>query len=333
MTIKMNLKTIKDKVKDEVLNLSVSELEDVPVKEIATLRKVTNLDLSGNMIASLPKNFVTLTQIVKLDLSKNMLAEIPEDIGEMRQLKYLDLYANKISRLPLSMSELKNLKWLDLKDNPLTHAVSMVAGPCNNNKDCQMCAKNIVSYLTTLKIQLEEKMEEQKKINLETEQKPEEKKKESKKKKRKNAEKQSSKLNLTNNSKKDFNDVRNETLSTESNKTKSCKNQKSTKIASLSGVLCKFLAFTVLVTFVMAFMSTVFITVAPLYNNEQSDIIFQYIERNTNISLIKYHKLSIVLLKDVTEYVTKWSNIVYKLFNETYDRYFNEINNTIIDEL
>jgi len=108
-----------------------------------------------------------------------MLVELPENFGEMTQLKHLDLYANKvndfffmiffksikeiytttnyfqISRLPLSLSELKHLKWLDLKGNPLTEAVARVAGPCNNMHECQTCAYNIVSYLSTVKIHIE----------------------------------------------------------------------------------------------------------------------------------------------------------------------------------
>lgn len=110
-----------------------------------------------------------------------MLIELPENFGEMTQLKYLDLYANQvnnffvifvfllctkkmyivqdnlqISRLPLSLSELKNLRWLDLKENPLTEAVAMVAGPCSNLNECQACARNIVKYLSTVKLLIEE---------------------------------------------------------------------------------------------------------------------------------------------------------------------------------
>jgi len=124
----------------------------------------------------LQATFVTLKQIVKLDLSRNMLVELPENFGEMTQLKHLDLYANKvnslfltssdkiahnlcnlqISRLPLSLSELKNLRWLDLKENPLTEAVASVAGPCSNMRECQACARNIVSYLSNVKLVIEE---------------------------------------------------------------------------------------------------------------------------------------------------------------------------------
>ncbi|XP_011299432.1 leucine-rich repeat-containing protein 59 [Fopius arisanus] len=147
---------VKDKLEDETLDLSGCELKDVPVKEISTIKKASHLDLSYNLLVSIPQTIVTLSHIVTLDLSKNMLTEIPKNIGEMKQLKHLDLYSNQISRLPLSMGDLKNLKWLDLKDNPLTAAVAVVAGPCNNTIQCQQCARSIVSYLKYIRLEVDE---------------------------------------------------------------------------------------------------------------------------------------------------------------------------------
>lgn len=62
----------------------------------------------------------------------------------------------QISRLPLSLSELKSLRWLDLKENPLTPAVASVAGPCSNLSECQACARNIVTYLSNVKLTIAE---------------------------------------------------------------------------------------------------------------------------------------------------------------------------------
>lgn len=69
----------------------------------------------------------------------------------------------QISRLPLSLSELKNLRWLDLKENPLTPAVASIAGPCSNLSECQACARNVVNYLSQVKITVEE--EKSRRIN------------------------------------------------------------------------------------------------------------------------------------------------------------------------
>lgn len=151
----MNLKKVENRLKNEKLDLSLCDLKEVPVREIATIKKATHLDLSNNLLTSLPNTFVDLKQIIVLDLSRNMLTEIPENFGELRQLKHLDLYANQISRLPLSLSELKNLRWLDLKENPLTPAVASIAGPCSNLSECQTCARNVVNYLSHVKVTIE----------------------------------------------------------------------------------------------------------------------------------------------------------------------------------
>jgi len=147
---------LKDKVEDGEIDLSMLDLQDVPVKDIATIKKAHSLDLSNNHITVLPKNFATLVNIRKLDLSKNELKELPENFGDLVKLKHLDLYKNNLQHLPLSFSKLKALKWLDLKDNPLVPAIANVAGPCLEGKQCQKCAKDIVNFYTDLESRVEE---------------------------------------------------------------------------------------------------------------------------------------------------------------------------------
>ncbi|KAF2884224.1 hypothetical protein ILUMI_21959 [Ignelater luminosus] len=147
---------LKDKVEDGEIDLSMSDLQDVPVKEIAAIKKAHSLDLSNNHISILPKNFSTLVHLIKLDLSKNQLKELPENFGDLVKLKHLDLYKNQLQHLPLSFSKLKALKWLDLKDNPLVPAIATVAGPCLESKQCQQCAKDIVNFYSQLQMKVDE---------------------------------------------------------------------------------------------------------------------------------------------------------------------------------
>lgn len=82
----------------------------------AQFKKANNIDLSNNKISNIGKNFpVSLTHIVKLNLSKNLLKSLPENFGELVNLKHLDLYNNKIQTFPLSFGNLKKLEWLDVK--------------------------------------------------------------------------------------------------------------------------------------------------------------------------------------------------------------------------
>jgi len=147
---------LKDKLEDEELDLSMMQLTDVPVREIEQLgTKVLTVNLSHNLLPTLPANFPLLSYITKLDLSKNQLVELPENFGGFKSLKSLDLYANQLVKLPVSFAQLKNLKWLDLKDNPLCPAVKQAAGDCITPNDCALCAKKVVALLQSMESQLQ----------------------------------------------------------------------------------------------------------------------------------------------------------------------------------
>ncbi|XP_018566516.1 leucine-rich repeat-containing protein 59 [Anoplophora glabripennis] len=202
MTPKIN---VKERFTDGEIDLSMSDLEEVPVKDIALLKKAYGLDLSNNRLTFLPKNFPTLTHITKLDLSKNELKELPEDFGNLTKLKYLDLYQNQLQHLPLSFSKLKDLKFLDLKDNPLVPTVAKVAGPCLDTKQCQSCAKDIVNFFVKLEKQVNSELESrnktrQKQLEINQQKKQEEKKH---KKKEKQKLKQEAAVTKKSNSVKD----------------------------------------------------------------------------------------------------------------------------------
>lgn len=147
---------LKDKLEDDELDLSMMQLSDVPVRDIEQLgSKVVTVNLSHNLLTTLPGNFPLLSHITKLDLSKNQLVELPENFGGFKSLKSLDLYANQLVKLPVSFAQLKNLKWLDLKDNPLCPAVKQAAGDCITPNDCAMCAKKVVALLQSMESQLQ----------------------------------------------------------------------------------------------------------------------------------------------------------------------------------
>ncbi|XP_062330937.1 leucine-rich repeat-containing protein 59 [Osmerus eperlanus] len=141
---------LKDKINGNEMDLSLCNLTEVPVKELAAFPKATVLDLSCNNITSLPPEICNLTHLVKIDLSKNQLSSLPEDLGHLSNLQHLDLYDNKLSILPVSFSELRNLKWLDLKDNPLEPQLAMAAGDCLDEKQCKQCASKVLQHMRFL---------------------------------------------------------------------------------------------------------------------------------------------------------------------------------------
>lgn len=330
MPVKMNMKSVKDRLKDETLDLSLCDLEEVPVREIAAVRKATYLDLSNNLLVSLPNTFVSLKQIVKLDLSRNMLTEIPENIGEMKQLKHLDLYANQISRLPLSFCELKSLRWLDLKENPLTPAVASVAGPCSNMSECQACARNIVAYLSNVKVTIGE--EKFRRINAggagdtETDNTLKEGKKEDKKKKKKSVDKENKK-NIEKNGSKLTNKVsrqkENENIEKTSVPNHSVNNKKcANKGDSCNSRLCSsFLSVTLWLLFFF-FIFVILVVIVSLIYKEESEIMFDYLAERSGVSLKSFQKQTAELIDLLLRTMVLWANNIYDTLNEAYAKYF-----------
>ncbi|XP_050582558.1 leucine-rich repeat-containing protein 59 isoform X2 [Bombus affinis] len=306
----MNLKKVKSRLKDEKLDLSLCDLKEVPIREIATIKKATHLDLSNNLLTSLSNTFVELKQIVILDLSRNMLTEIPENFGELRRLKHLDLYANQISRLPLSLSELKSLRWLDLKENPLTPAVASVAGPCSNLSECQACARNIVTYLSNVKLTIaEEKLRRLNAITgtVSTKKGGRKKKKKLDKNNKQNLDGngsiQSSEVSL-------IDEDKTEPLITTHNRNQANKNE-------TKGNAHRFFMSMISWLFLFGLALTLIIVILPLYS-KQSELFINYIESKTGIHLKAFQKYSIDVFDSSIQAVINICDNLYHAYEKNF---------------
>ncbi|CAK6969706.1 leucine-rich repeat-containing protein 59 [Scomber scombrus] len=138
---------LKDKISGNEMDLSLCNLSEVPIRELALFPKATVLDLSCNNITSIPPEFCNLTHLIKVDLSKNQLTSLPDDLGNLANLQHLDLYNNKLTTLPVSFSQLRSLKWLDLKDNPLEADLAKAAGDCLDEKQCKQCSSKVLQHM------------------------------------------------------------------------------------------------------------------------------------------------------------------------------------------
>jgi len=296
------------------LDLSCCDLEDVPVKEIAAVKKGTHLDLSNNQLVRLPSTFVTLTHIVKLDLSKNLLEELPENIGQLRQLKHLDLYSNKISRLPLSFGELRNLKWLDLKDNPLNSVLSHLAGPCSNKEQCQDCATLVINYYAEVIEAVEKKKELAIKTAAEEEQKREMKKK---KKKKKNAAKEN-------------HEEKEKVVLPESESEQFVENayqevaEEISPKAGLCSTLCHKLFALLVWLIVLALIFVLVVAIIPKIDTASSDRLVNYMEAQTGLPVKNYQLEGTKKLDSLIDYAGILMNRTRILIMDTYLRHFGE---------
>ncbi|XP_056406068.1 leucine-rich repeat-containing protein 59 [Hyla sarda] len=150
---------LRDKLDGNELDLSLSDLSEVPVRDLAAIPKATVVDLSCNKLTTLPGEFCALTHIVRLDLSKNQLIQLPSEFGRLVNLQHLDLLQNRITALPVTFAQLKSLKWLDLKDNPLNPNLAKVAGDCLDEKQCKECAQRVLLYIKDIQAEQEQEMQ------------------------------------------------------------------------------------------------------------------------------------------------------------------------------
>ncbi|MEH2246542.1 COR domain-containing protein [Nostoc sp.] len=82
--------------------------------------KMTELDLSGKDLTTLPAEIGQLSNLIELDLRNNQLIMLPAEIGQLSNLSLLDLSYNQLTTLPVEISQLSNLSQLDLTYNQLT---------------------------------------------------------------------------------------------------------------------------------------------------------------------------------------------------------------------
>jgi len=101
------------------LNLSGNLLSRLPV-EIQELTSLQTLHVGGNRISHVPKGIGALKKLEVLYLGGNLINELPYEIGELTLLKVFVLCDNRLESLPASVSNLKQLKSLLLHRNRIT---------------------------------------------------------------------------------------------------------------------------------------------------------------------------------------------------------------------
>ncbi|MBL1199939.1 MAG: TIR domain-containing protein [Nostoc sp. GBBB01] len=121
MTNEELLQIIEQAAKDKVteLDLSGKYLITLPA-EIGQLINLSELDLRSNLLTTLPAEIGQLSNISKLFLSNNQLTTLPAEIGQLSKLNKLFLSNNKLRMLPAEIGQLSNLSVLDLRSNQLT---------------------------------------------------------------------------------------------------------------------------------------------------------------------------------------------------------------------
>jgi Leucine-rich repeat (LRR) protein len=101
----------------KLLNLENFGLTSFPLDVI--LLDLTELNVSGNSLATIPDEILLLTRIVTLRLAENNIQALPTVVGRLSTLETLDLHDNKLQGLPVTLQSMKSLLFLDLSGNKL----------------------------------------------------------------------------------------------------------------------------------------------------------------------------------------------------------------------
>ncbi|MEM1279938.1 MAG: COR domain-containing protein [Cyanobacteria bacterium P01_H01_bin.152] len=100
------------------LNLSGLGLKTVP-PSIGQLANLTALYLDHNQLTALPKELCQLANLTTLYLHQNQLTAVPKELGELQSLTELYLSQNQLRQVPKELGELQNLTELYLHQNQL----------------------------------------------------------------------------------------------------------------------------------------------------------------------------------------------------------------------
>jgi hypothetical protein len=100
------------------LNLSFNKIRTFP--DLRRLTKLCILHLSGNALSAIDGvSFASLTKLRELTLTGNLLTELPVDIGTFTKLERLDVSNNRLSALPNELGYCVALVELRASGNPI----------------------------------------------------------------------------------------------------------------------------------------------------------------------------------------------------------------------
>ena len=119
-----------------------------------------NIDLSFNILESIPNEISSLRALQKLNLAYNQIKTVSPSIGSIKMLKVLNLTSNKVKELPKLPPTLEELYigscGIDDLTTPLSTAKNLTSLIAPNNSIKSLPQLNLLRYLNISRNQLEE---------------------------------------------------------------------------------------------------------------------------------------------------------------------------------
>lgn len=128
--------------------LSISNMDGVQ-----HLTGASSIDISLNLLTSVPREIESLTSLESLDISGNRLSRIPSNIGGMTGLKNLDIRANRLEEIPSALTKLSltNFKcdynFLDVsEDSSARSTINLISAQNKYFEDQLVKIQNFSAY-------------------------------------------------------------------------------------------------------------------------------------------------------------------------------------------
>ena len=122
-----------------------AQLTEFPAEIFELSDSLEILDLSGNALTDLPRDFNRLKKLRILFCSNNQFTHLPEVLGQCEHLSMIGFKANQINHIPESAIPTRTLRWFIVTDNALTQ-VPHALGECSKLQKL-MLAGNQLSNL------------------------------------------------------------------------------------------------------------------------------------------------------------------------------------------
>lgn len=106
------------------LDLSDNKIGQLPRTFCCKMNNLRVLNLSNNLIETLPIEIKFFCRLVDLNVSNNRLRMLPSTFSDLRSLRCLNVANNNLSQLPAFRREDIRLQQLDVSHNPLDGALS-----------------------------------------------------------------------------------------------------------------------------------------------------------------------------------------------------------------
>lgn len=130
------------------LDISDNLIESLP-ENLGSCQNLKVLNAKNNHLHQLPRSFRQFTHLTNLNFNNNQFERFPESILTLQELRVLQMNDNKIRHLPLNIDQLSNLTEIYLAHNAIT-SIPARLGRCNRLRVCDVRFNKLTQIPLTL---------------------------------------------------------------------------------------------------------------------------------------------------------------------------------------